>query len=231
VIDGLLAGVYDGDLTVGMLRQHGDFGIGTFNALDGEMVVHDGVVYRVRFDGSVHVVPDSERTPLGFVTFFQPTQTIALDGALTLPEVQAELARRLRTNALYAIEIRGRFATVGARAPEPATPPYPELAEYLGSHQRKFALADSEGVAIGFVMPPYLGRVNVPGVHLHYLANDHRSGGHVLDFRSDGALAVRVMELTGVNIEISQRPELYKADLTRDRQREVKQVETGGGKQ
>ena len=37
-INALLAGVYDGILTVGELKGYGDFGIGTFEGLDGEMV-------------------------------------------------------------------------------------------------------------------------------------------------------------------------------------------------
>jgi acetolactate decarboxylase len=38
----LLAGVYDGNVTIRELLRHGDFGLGTFNALDGEMLVLDG---------------------------------------------------------------------------------------------------------------------------------------------------------------------------------------------
>jgi acetolactate decarboxylase len=35
----------------GMVREllrHGDFGLGTFNRLDGEMLVNDGVCYQLR---------------------------------------------------------------------------------------------------------------------------------------------------------------------------------------
>ena len=39
----LLGGVYEGDVTIGELLRHGDFGLGTFNRLDGEMLVLDGV--------------------------------------------------------------------------------------------------------------------------------------------------------------------------------------------
>ncbi len=43
----LVEGVYQGAVTVGMVREHGDFGLGTFEDLDGEMIVLDGHVYRV----------------------------------------------------------------------------------------------------------------------------------------------------------------------------------------
>lgn len=230
VMDSLLAGVYDGDLTIGALKQHGDFGLGTFNQLDGEMVVHDGVVYRVRANGAVHVAADDDRTPNAFVTWFRPAGTIALDGAVSLAGLKAELARRLRPNRSYAIELRGRFATMTARAPEPATRPYRELAAELAAHQHVFALANTEGVAVGFVLPAYVTRVSVPGLHLHYLAADHASGGHVLDFHATTGATVRIMELTGMDIDFSTNPQFDDADLTRDRQRELQSAESGGGK-
>jgi acetolactate decarboxylase len=229
VIDALLAGVFDGGLTVEALRRHGDFGIGAFNALDGEMVLVDGVSYRIRFDGSVHTVPDSERMPIGFVTWFRPTRTFTLTRASSLGEVQADLARQLRANRPYAIELRGRFTRVRARAPEPATPPYPELNAHLAGHQHEFPLVSTEGVAVGFLLPAYLAHVNVTGLHLHYLASDHRSGGHILDLEIDGPVTVRALELTGVDIELSDDPAFDRADLTRDRQRELRQIEQAPG--
>ncbi len=45
LMSALLGGVYDGEMTVRELLRHGDFGLGTFNALDGEMVVLDGACY------------------------------------------------------------------------------------------------------------------------------------------------------------------------------------------
>jgi acetolactate decarboxylase len=227
VMDSLLAGVFDGDLTIGALKQHGDFGLGTFNQLDGEMVVHGGVVYRVRGDGSVTVAGDGDRSPNAFVTWFRPAEAIALDGAVSMAELKAELARRLRPNRAYAIELRGRFATITTRAPEAATQPYPELTAQLAAHAHAFALANTEGVAVGFVLPAYVARVSVPGLHLHYLAADHASGGHVLDLHAEPGVTVRIMELDGLDVEFSANPQFDQADLTRDRQRELQEAETG----
>lgn len=230
VMEALLAGVYDGDLTIGALKQRGDFGLGTFNRLDGEMVVYGGVVYRVRADGSVSVALDDDRTPYASVTRFAPGVTITLDGAASLADLKAELTQRLRPNRAYAIEVRGRFATMAARAPAPATHPYPELAAQLAAHQHTFALANTEGAAIGFIVPPYLARLSVPGLHLHYLAADHASGGHVLDFQAAPGATVRIMELTGMDLDFSSHPQFDDADLTRDRQREQAAAQRGDGK-
>src|SRR5207249_10961718 len=71
-INALLTGVYDGDMTFGELRRHGDFGLGTFNALDGEMIALDGRYYQITADGAVKPVRDDVRTPFAVVTHFYP---------------------------------------------------------------------------------------------------------------------------------------------------------------
>ena len=38
----LLEAVYDGDFSLSHIPEHGDFGIGTFNQLDGELIGFDG---------------------------------------------------------------------------------------------------------------------------------------------------------------------------------------------
>ena len=58
----LLDGVYEGDVTTRELLRHGDFGLGTFNRLDGEMLVLDGVCYQLRGDG-VSDLRGSARSP------------------------------------------------------------------------------------------------------------------------------------------------------------------------
>jgi alpha-acetolactate decarboxylase len=70
-IGALLAGIFDGDETVGELLTRGDFGLGTFNALDGEMVVLDGACYHLRSDGTVELANLAARTPFAAVTRFE----------------------------------------------------------------------------------------------------------------------------------------------------------------
>ena len=55
LIQSLVQGYYDGIITVGELKQHGDTGIGTFEGLNGEMIVLDGTVYQAVADGSALV--------------------------------------------------------------------------------------------------------------------------------------------------------------------------------
>src|SRR5262249_21789511 len=112
-INALLEGVYDGSMTYGELRRHGDFGLGTFNALDGEMIAVDGDFYQGKADGLAYPVADDQRTPFATVLFFRPTLRRPLSGPLDHEHFQA-MADGLMDgpNLFYAVRIDGRFATV-----------------------------------------------------------------------------------------------------------------------
>jgi len=60
-LDALMTCAYDGQMTCGALRRHGDLGLGTLDALDGEMAVLDGMIYRVRSDGRAEPAPSGPR--------------------------------------------------------------------------------------------------------------------------------------------------------------------------
>ncbi|HEY8581809.1 MAG TPA: acetolactate decarboxylase, partial [Capillimicrobium sp.] len=69
-ITALLDGAYDGDVTVGELLEHGDHGLGTLNALDGELIVVDGEAFAASVDGDLRPVAPEERTPFAVLTPF-----------------------------------------------------------------------------------------------------------------------------------------------------------------
>lgn len=186
-IDALMSGVYDGAFTIGDVKRYGDFGLGTFNALDGEMVVEKGVVYQVRADGSVHRMGSRERTPFAEVTRFKPQHTVEIPAGLGLVELEQFLDARLPTaNLFYAVRIDGTFRSLKARSVPRQQRPYPPLAE-AAKQQAVFDFDQARGVVLGFRSPPFAKGVGVPGYHLHFLSADHKAGGHVLDFRIERA--------------------------------------------
>src|SRR5271154_6482402 len=63
----LVQGVYDGVVRVGELKQHGDFGLGTFDGLDGEMLALDGHFYQVQGSGKVSESSDDAKVPFAVV--------------------------------------------------------------------------------------------------------------------------------------------------------------------
>ncbi|MGS2762383.1 acetolactate decarboxylase [Sinomicrobium sp. M5D2P9] len=225
IIDALLAGVYDGDLSVGELRKKGSIGVGGFNGMDGELYMNEGKVYKIRYDGSVHRVPDSDKIPVAFVKHFQADTTFTLEQkGMDYEEFKSRLQSVLNRNEMYAIRISGVFPEVLARAPAPGKKPYPPLTEHLKEHQYEFNLEHTEGTGVGFCLPAYMGRVNVPGFHLHYLSGDETSGGHVLDFVAD-SLYVEIDKASGFVVQSPGDEEFLRANLQKDRKKEIEEIE------
>lgn len=226
IIDALLAGVYEGELTIGDLRKRGDFGIGTFNRLDGEMFMMEGKVFRMRSNGEVVEVQDEEKTPLAYVKFFRPDTTLILSGqTITYEGLKTLLAPILNENQLYAIRLKGHFSQVDARSVAPAEKPYPELAAYLAAGgQTSFTFENKAGICIGYVSPDFTARANVPGYHLHFLDDQHEKGGHVFGFQTD-SLFVEIDRGQGFTVELNTHPDFAGADLLRNRKKELEVVE------
>ena len=229
VIDALLAGAYDGQLSCAARRRHGDFGLGTFDRLDGEMAMLDGVVHQVRADGSVREAPGSETTPFAMVTRFSPTRAVPVAPGAGPADLEALLDRAFPdANLFCAIRMRGRFSAVRTRSVPAQKKPYPPLVEVTKS-QPVFGREQVSGTLLGFRSPAYAGRVTAPGYHLHFLSDDRAFGGHGLDFRVESGVA----ELDPCTRFLLVLPEPGSAfgtmDLGGDRSAELEAAERGGG--
>ncbi|HOF18743.1 MAG TPA: acetolactate decarboxylase [Phycisphaerae bacterium] len=224
-IPALMEGVYDGELTLGELRRRGDLGLGTFNALDGEMIVLDGAVYQATADGKVRRAPDGGKTPFAAVVPFRP----AAGGWRYDPERDgASLEKYLDTlapsaNLAYAVRIDGTFRNVMVRSVPAQRRPYPRLAQ-AAAGQKVFELTGVRGTIVGFRLPEYLAGVNVPGWHLHFLSADRAAGGHLLRCRAEQA-DVRVMEIRRVELQLPDTPEFRAIQLTGPKHQELRKIE------
>lgn len=220
----LMEGVYDGETTMVDLLRFGDLGLGTFNALDGEMVVVDGAVFRVRADGVAYPVPDEAKTPFAAVTFFDEDIVLTLDEPLSLEALLARMDAALPgVNLPYAARIEGVFAHVKTRSVPAQERPYPRLADVVAS-QPTFEFSDVAGTIVGFRLPGYLQGVNVPGWHLHFITADRTAGGHLLALES-ASVRVALDISPGLHIALPLDDEFGLADLGGDRHEEVRQIE------
>ena len=187
-IDALMKGEYEGPTTIGELKKHGDFGLGTVNGLDGEVAAVDGRFYQVTDDGKVHLLPDSALIPFAVVTFFDGADQKKLGGAEDLSALKKLIDKALpRDSAFYAVRIEGTFTHVKARSVPRQNKPYVPLMEALKG-QTVFRLTDVKGTLIGFRFPKRMPDVNVPGYHFHFVSSDKKSGGHVLDCAAESCL-------------------------------------------
>jgi acetolactate decarboxylase len=181
-INALVEGIYREKIPFTRIREHGDFGLGTFDALDGEMVMLDGRVYQIAGDGQVGEVDERATTPFACVTFYAPISHDDLDEELAADAFQDWILRLLPSpNIFYALRIEGSFAEVRVRSVA-AQDHYRPLVE-VAAEQSVFTFAETEGTLAGFFTPAFLASLSVPGLHLHYLSADRTQGGHLLECR------------------------------------------------
>jgi len=223
-LQALMNGVYDGEFSYRQLEKHGDFGLGTFAALDGEMVALDGHFYQVKTDGRAYVVNPAQKTPFAEVTFFKADKTMTLHKPLDLKQLEVYLQKIfIAGNFPYAIKVRGQFSYVKTRSMPRQTRPYPPLAE-VAKHQAVFAFHNVDGTIVGFYYPKYLAGVNIVGYHLHFLTRDHQSGGHLLACRVKQA-QVELEGLNEVRLRLPDNAAFAHTDLHTDKTREIERVE------
>ncbi len=182
-------GVQEGEFSIKELKQRGDFGIGTFNAIDGEMVVLNGDCFQIKADGSALRASDSMCTPFAAVTFFEPDKVVSLDELKDYDSLKQLLDKELPTkNIFHAIRIKGTFRYIKSRSIPPQKPPYGSLYKVFETQQ----LSEFRNVRctlVGFFSPTYVKGINIPGYHFHFVTEDQKAGGHVFECHLEKGVA------------------------------------------
>lgn len=224
-VDALLGGVYDGQTSVQQLEQYGDTGLGTFDALDGEMVMMDGTAYRISVDGTVQVPGPTETTPFAAVTFFQADQEKTLPPGIGMQEMIRQIDAMLPTpNLIYVLRIEGTFKKLVARSVPRQKKPYRPLTEIV-KNQRTFEFENVDGVIVGVRCPAFMKGLSVPGYHLHFLTRDKKAGGHVLDLSIDQAV-VKIDRTSNFYMILPEDQDFYRLDMEKDTSAAVTAVES-----
>ncbi len=189
-INSLMAGNYDGIRPIQDVAKKGDTGIGTFDMLDGEMVMIDGVVYKVKASGAVEKPDVKVTVPFSAVTYFDVDSSIDLGSIKNLDELKAALDKMIiKKDRFYAFRIDGTFATIQTRSVPAQQKPYPILSE-VTKNQAVFNFDNVKGSLVGFWCPETVGSINVPGYHLHFISDDRTMGGHLLNVSFETAKAM-----------------------------------------
>lgn len=220
----LVEGILDGDTPYRELMLHGDFGLGTFNGLDGEMAAVDGAFFHMYGDGSIKPVNPDDLTPFAAVTFFSGDAEVDVAEPQTRDELLAAVDATVPSeNLFYAIRIDGTFSYVTTRTAVRQERPYPSLLEATGG-QVENRFDNVKGTIVGFRAPHYAQGMTVAGYHLHFLDSDRARGGHVLDFVIESG-SVLVDEDTDVHLEMPTSPMFLDTHIDTETEDVARQVE------
>ncbi len=210
MINALDKGIAEGEMTIKDLKQHGDFGLGTFNAIDGELIGLDGTFYRMDVDGVAQPADDSLKTPYAFTTFFEPDKRVSLDAIEGYKALKQQLDNLLPTkNIFYAIKITGTFKYIKTRSIAKHNRPYPNLKEMFKT-QTLTEFRNVQCIFVGFRCPSYV-KVSSPGYHFHFITEDRKAGGHVLECHLEKAV-VEIDYTPSYQLELPESEEFFRAE-------------------
>ena len=183
LMQSFMHGEYDGVISVGELKSYGDTGLGTFEGVNGEMVVLDGVVYQAGADGSINVMKNNETVPFSTVTNFDEDEKIPEISASSFNDLTAKLDKEIEKygiNNIYVAKIKGDFSNITVRSVEKQEKPYKEFTEVAKADQKVFNYTNQSGTVVAVYFPEYMSELNMHGWHLHFLNDAKDKGGHVL---------------------------------------------------
>jgi len=229
LLNALMLGDYDGFIPISQLKVKGDTGIGTFDTLDGELIMLDGTVYQAKYTGEVVVQKDTASIPFGAVTWFDtdledPNLKDIQDIQALKTYLDATIQRETGDfNCFYTALIQGSFRRVHVRSVPPQAKPYLPLAA-IAATQPEFMYENVEGTIVALRCPEYVDGVNLPGWHLHFISQDTTKGGHLLDIDLSTA-TLRLDVIRQFELVLPGSVAFAGLDITRDLKKATQQVE------
>jgi acetolactate decarboxylase len=200
----LLDGGYDGLVTIGEVMAAGDHGLGTVDRLDGELVVVDGVAWRVDVTGVASVVPSEMTTPFVVLSRLESPVRVRvsdLDREQLLERIDAIVGD---AGGVASVRLEGRFRRALLRSVPAQTRPYRPYAEVCATDEVRFDHQGFEGVFVGFRFPNLDGGATIGGLHLHGLDSARTTGGHNHELLIDDAL-LSVSTSRDISIALADR--------------------------
>ena len=222
-VNALVEGIYEEDTLLSDVLLHGDFGIGTFDDLDGEMVILDGCCYQILADGKVKRADKGAKTPFAAVTFFAAETTDTISCRLTHDMFMKKLSSFLPSpNMLYAIKVTGKFHQIQTRS-IPKQSNHSPLVE-ITAQQVTSDFNNTNGALVGFYTPNFMASLNVSGLHLHFLTANKEYGGHMLHCIPE-KVSIEIQLIHKLELALPMTKDYMKWDFHRDIGGDLEKIE------
>jgi acetolactate decarboxylase len=196
--------IYDGTFTVAGVKTKGDMGLGTYNGLDGEMIVNNGKVYQFPADGKVTIPAHKAFVPFTVVKFFQPDFIVETGTVTDYPDLKKLSEKQFSSpNYIYALKVTGTFTRIKCGSAEKQELPYEKTLSEAIANRPVFESENIQGTLVGFWFPEYVGGVNIPGFHLHFISADETKAGHVLEFEAAN-LKIEIDKSSGLEFDLPE---------------------------
>lgn len=209
----LLKGVYHGEVTIAELAKQGDFGLGTFDNINGEMAAFDGTFFKTEVDGKLKIAKPDDITTFAHITYFNPTGKLIIKNINNYDALVTAIIKQLpNKNIPYAL----RFDTVCDYVKFFVVPeqkkPYPPI-EHVLKTKAVFEKKNVAGTCMGFLVPNYFAPAVKIGLHLRFIDNARTTGGHIGDIVFKEAI-ISYQPIYDIHIHLPSLDDFAEADFT-----------------
>jgi len=224
LVPAFLNGICTSDYNFKSLAQKGDFGLGTINQLNGEMIAFDGHFYSIDKNGVASEIADTICTPYALVSLFKPQHFYTIKQISNISALNQYLLSLLdNINIFYMIRIDGEFASLQLRSETCHCMRGIPISELLDKDQVKYSIKKSKGTLVVTFSPAYTQNMCITNFHYHYLNDDKTTGGHVFDLKVVSA-HISIQPLYRFQLELTNIPELKFMSLDIDTGQVLKNI-------
>ena len=227
LLQSLAQGYFGGTITAAELMSRGDTGIGTFEGLNGEMIALEGKIYQALGDGTVIVAPDNTIIPYATVTFFDNDFAVKLTDIRNKADFEKAVNAAVQehgVNSFYMVKLNAEFDSILFRSEYGSKEPYPTLVEALKGKQTEFSEKNIKGTLVGLFCPNYMSELNTPGWHFHFISDDKKKGGHILELSLKDA-TVYFDKTDKFTMLLHDDPNFHKINLKKDMSEDIRSAE------
>lgn len=210
--------------------RHGNMGLGTFEGVDGEMIVIDGRCYQADAHGNVCPADPETGVPFAVIADCGEEKKAPIGSCASIDELKDFLNHvvddAFELNSMHVVRIDGLFEKISARSESGSMTNHVELKDILVNRQMDFTFTNTEGSLIAVRFPDYMDGINAAGWHLHYISNDRTLGGHVFDLSFEKADAT-IETISRIELMMPTGPVFDTYDMKSVSQEDIRTVEQG----
>ena len=231
-LQALMLGYSRSVITVGELIKHGNTGLGTFEDVDGEMIVTDGVCYRATETGEVVKAGGDKGVPFCAVCNMEDGEQVELGAFDNISDLKDKLNLiidgHFGLNSMHMVKSEGDFGLIDARSESPYRSHHVTLKNILGKTQKTFKFENIKGTLVAVYFPDYMDGINASGWHLHFVSSDRTKGGHVFEIKMRGGKAL-INKINSIELKLPDEPVFDTYMLKKASGNDIKTVEQGKG--
>ncbi len=231
-LQALMLGYSRAVISVEELLKHGNFGLGTFTDVDGEMIVLDGLCYRAMENGDVVLAEPERGVPFSTVCTMDDTTPMEFGYTDNIGDLKIALNNiideHFGLNSMHMARIDGEFELIDARSESGYESVHVDLKTILGKTQKSFKFENIKGTLVCVYFPDYMDGINASGWHLHFISDDRKHGGHVFEIVMKSGKGL-ISKINSVELKLPDEPIFDTYSLKQASEEEVKAVEQGKG--